>query len=276
MSELRSVDANGIEFAYYEEGEGPLILLLHGFPDTAKTWDAIRGPLAARGFRVVSPYMRGYSPTQVPADAPDARVLGEDVLALIAALGEESAIVVGHDWGAVASYAAASLKPEMIQHLFVCAVPHPMAQKPSLALLWYARHFLALNLPGAAGRLRRGGFSYLDTLCRRWSPTWDFTDGDLEDVKRSLSAPGSAEAAVSYYWMLRSGKPDLLFATTIDVPTTAIAGGDEPVIGLKMFEAARRCFGKEYEVVEIPGGHFAHRESPSEFAAVVSARLPQV
>ena len=247
--------------------------MLHGVPDTAHTWDYLRPELAKRGFRAVSPFMRGYSPTDVPDSPIDARVLGEDAVALVKALGEREAILIGHDWGAVAAYAAVSLNPEVFKHVVVCAVPHPSAQKPSLGLMWYARHFLVLNLPGAAQRLRKNDFAYLKTLYKRWSPTWDVQDEDLVDIKRSLSEPGSAEAAVSYYHMLRSGKPDPLFKTRIQVPATAIAGADEPEITPEMFESARKCFERGYEVRSIPGGHFAHRESPAEFADIVARTL---
>src|SRR5580658_10060075 len=106
------VEANGVRFAYFEEGKGPLVLLLHGFPDTPHTWDAVRPAVAAAGYRAVTPFLRGYAPTSVPADgAYDAETLGRDVVALIDALGERRAVVVGHDWGAAAAYSAATLAP---------------------------------------------------------------------------------------------------------------------------------------------------------------------
>jgi pimeloyl-ACP methyl ester carboxylesterase len=105
MSEVKFVLANGLRFAFIEEGDGPLALLLHGFPDTAHTWDAVRPALAHAGFRAVSPFTRGYFPTDVPIDAAyDVNTLGRDVLELITALGASKAIVVGHDWGAAAGY----------------------------------------------------------------------------------------------------------------------------------------------------------------------------
>lgn len=270
MTEYSTVEANGLQFALVEEGEGPLVLMLHGFPDTAHTWDELCPMIAQAGFRVVSPFMRGYAPTQIPDEGPSARTLGEDALALIEALGEERAFVVGHDWGAVAAYAAASLGPERIRAMVVAAVPHPLAQTPSLALAWHVRHFLALNLPGAGRRIRRNDFAYLEKLYRRWSPTWDFEPSELDDVKASLGQPGSAEAAAAYYRMLRSGKPEELFYEKIEVSTIAVAPAEEPAITPEMFRAAARCFDAPYEVVEIPGGHFAHREHPDRFASIVT------
>ncbi len=107
-----NIDANGLRFAYLEQGRGPLVVMLHGFPDTAYTWAHVMPELARAGSRVVAPFMRGYHPTQLPKPGViDPDTTGRDVLALIAALGEATAIVVGHDWGASAAYAAASLEP---------------------------------------------------------------------------------------------------------------------------------------------------------------------
>src|SRR5262245_47208338 len=132
MPELRYVQANGLRFAYHEEGTGPLVLLLHGFPDTPQTWDAARPALAAAGFRAVSPFMRGYAPSEIPTtDAYDSDTLGRDALALIEALGERSAIVVGHDWGASAAYSAVGLAPDRIRQLVTVAVPYPGSIRPS-------------------------------------------------------------------------------------------------------------------------------------------------
>src|SRR5919106_4330838 len=86
-------------------------LMLHGFPDTAHTWDDLRPRIAAKGYRAVSPFMRGYHPSAVPDRDPDQETLTRDPLALIEALGARDAIVMGHDWGASAAYGAAALGP---------------------------------------------------------------------------------------------------------------------------------------------------------------------
>ncbi len=109
---IRTLSANGLRFAYVEEGSGPLALLLHGFPDTPQTWDHARPALAAAGFRVVTPFMRGYAPSEIPkVEAYDADTLGRDALEIATALGEEKFVLVGHDWGASAAYSAAGLAP---------------------------------------------------------------------------------------------------------------------------------------------------------------------
>lgn len=272
---VRHIEANGLRFALIEQGEGPLVLLCHGFPDTARTWDALRPRLAKAGYRAVSPYMRGYAPTEAPTDPPDARTLGRDLLAWMDALGAETACVVGHDWGALATYAAMAMDPERIDHAIVVDVPHPMTTKtPTLRLAWHVRHFLLFNLPWGAAWLRRNDFAYLETLFQRWSPTWRYTDDDLADIRASLSPPGAAEAAAAYYHMARDPKSYAMFEEPLRVPTTAVAGLDHPVLTPAMFEAAAPWHDAPFEVVALPGGHFLHREHPNAFADMVLSRLP--
>jgi pimeloyl-ACP methyl ester carboxylesterase len=170
---MRFVEANGLELAFLEEGEGPLVLMLHGFPDTAHTWDKVRPLVAKKGYRAVSPFLRGYRPSAIPTRDADLETLGRDVVALIGALGAEQAIVIGHDWGAAATYAAAALAPERISRLIALAVPHPFAVKPSLSKIWGVRHFFAYKLRGAPSRFARDDFAALPKIYRRWSPTWN-------------------------------------------------------------------------------------------------------
>lgn len=265
MEELEYFEANGLRFAAFDEGEGPLVVLLHGFPDTAHTWDAVRPALVEAGYRAVSPFMRGYAPTEVPDEKPTAEALARDVIGLIEACGEESAVVVGHDWGAFTAYAAAALQPERISRLFCVAIPHPAAVGLRPRLLWKARHFFKFNLPGAARRLRRNDFAYVDKLYRRWSPDWDVDEEELAPVKESLRQPGSAEAAIHYYHMFRRPPSNLFRRRRIEVPTAVVAALDEDFLPTSIYEDARHLFKDDYEVIALPGGHFAHREHPEKF-----------
>src|SRR6201992_2610429 len=158
---IRFVNANGLKFAYLEEGTGPLVLMLHGFPDTAHTWDDLRSRIAAKGYRVVSPFMRGYHPTEIPDRDADQETLARDAVALVDALGASEAVVIGHDWGASAAYGAAGLGPERVKKLFVLALPHPATLKPTLKKLWGAWHFVLYKLPGAPERFARNDFAAL-------------------------------------------------------------------------------------------------------------------
>jgi pimeloyl-ACP methyl ester carboxylesterase len=265
--EPRFVDANGLRFAYFEQGQGPLVLLLHGYPDTAHTWDRTLGELAKAGYRAVAPFMRGYHPTAIPADGKyDMATLGSDAAALIEALGEQHAIVVGHDWGSTAAYGVATAAPERVKLLVTVAIPHPRSIKPTPANLWRLRHFLVLRRKSAPAKIRATNFAYIDELWRRWSPNWkDMPASETEAVKAALAHPGSLEAACGYYAALpKVPRAPELFRKNITVPTVTFAG-EHDLVPTRAFEKARLCYDGSYEVVLMPGGHFMHREHPEEF-----------
>ncbi len=266
------MQASGLRFTYLEQGTGPLVLLLHGFPDTPYTWDHVIPALAEAGYRAVAPYTRGYHPTEIPADgAYDTDTLGKDALALISALGARdqpggtSAILIGHDWGAGAAYSAAAMDPALVRLLVTIAVPHPGSIKPTPKVLWAMRHFATLRRAGAAEKARRDDFAMIDMLVKRWSPVWDVPPDETRHVKTAFSAPGSLEAALGYYRALRIKLP-ASHKLPVTVPTIAFAGTDD-VIATRLYEKARHCFTGSYEVVQVPGGHFMHREHPDQFAA---------
>ena len=261
---LRYITANGLRFAYLEQGEGPLVLLLHGFPDTPHTWVDTRPALAQAGFRAVSPFMRGYHPTEIPAqEAYDSDTLGRDALALIEALGEKSAIVVGHDWGASAAYSAVGLQPERVRFLITVGIPQPASVVPTPKLLWSVRHFWTLSRVGAAARIRAGDFAHIDELVDRWSPAWKVPAGETDAVKAALREPGSLEAALGYYRALTLRVPASQ-RCPVTVPSAAFAGTDD-IIAASRYERARARYRSGYEVVCMPGGHFMHREHPQHF-----------
>jgi pimeloyl-ACP methyl ester carboxylesterase len=259
------VTANGLRFAYLDQGRGPLLLFVHGFPDTAYTWEHAMPEIARTGVRVVAPFTRGYFPTAIPPDARyDCETLARDLLALIEALGERHAILVGHDWGALAAYAAAALAPQSIRLLITVACPHPRAIRLTPAMLWKARHLLFLRRASAAARIRRGGFAYIDELVRRASPAWHAIPADeTMRVKQAFSQPGCLEAACAYYKTLSPRLPDALRAP-IAVPTVAFAG-EHDVLRPHHYELARPWFQGRYEIIRVPGGHFLHREHPAPF-----------
>jgi pimeloyl-ACP methyl ester carboxylesterase len=264
VTEPRFVDANGLRFALIEQGEGPLVLLLHGFPDTAHTWDAVRPALAGAGFRAVTPFMRGYHPTAIPSDrAYDQETLGRDVVALVEALGEREAIVVGHDWGASAAYCAVGLAPERVRMLVTVAIPHPAGIRPTPQLLWAVRHFAGFNLPRAEARTRKNDFATIDALVRRWSPAWSVPPGETDAVKRCFAQPGALEAAIGYYRALSPRLPPSL-RRPVEVPAAAFAG-EHDIIPTHLYERAASRYRGGYEVVRMPGGHFMHREHPDVF-----------
>jgi pimeloyl-ACP methyl ester carboxylesterase len=264
---IHRVHANGVDFAYLQEGTGPLVVLLHGFPDTAHTWDRTMRELAQAGFRAVAPFMRGYYPTAVPEDrAYDPDTLGKDALAIIEALGEKSAIVVGHDWGAAAAYSAAALGPDRVRLLVTLAIPHPKALKPSPGLAWAMRHFLPLRRKSGPAKVRANDFAYVDELWRRWSPAWQtIPASETAKAKEAFAQPGCLEAACAYYAAVTPPRLPPSHKLQIKVPSVAFAGEHDGLMVPRKYEKARHCFEASYEVVQVPGGHFMHREHPEPF-----------
>lgn len=253
--------------------DGPLVILVHGFPDTAQSWDEVGPRLAAEGFRVVAPYTRGYAPSPVPRDDRyDSDTLGMDIIHLLDALEAPSAILVGHDWGASAVYSATGLHPERVEKMVAAAIPHPAAVKPSLSLLWGVRHFLTFKLPGAAARFAKDDFAQVRTMYERWSPTHSWPEAEFEAVKNSFSAPGALQAALNYY---RDLSPIMApgIKARIQVPSLLIGGVDDGVATEALYQQSRRRFDGPFEVAMLPGGHFLHREHPEPFLKALLAFL---
>jgi len=257
--DLETVSANGLEFACHSEGDGPLVLLLHGFPDTARSWDATRRVLAENGFRAVSPYMRGYDPTAIPKRDTDARTLAEDTVGLLEALSDEPAFLVGHDWGAMAAYGGATLSPGRVRKLVTIAIPHPAALRPTPGRLWAFRHFIQNKLPGAARRFARNDFAGLRNIYKRWSPLWDPSDEEFADVVRCFSSPDSLDAAFGYYRALSFVVPKFLLEK-ISVDTVVFWGQSDALAFEADYHYAARRFTADYQLESLPGGHFMHRE----------------
>lgn len=279
--EYARVEVNGVELAYIEAGptasakavqeRPPLVICLHGFPDSAHSFDELLPVLAAAGYRAVAPFMRGYFPSAIPGDGDYAiTTLAGDVLALIDALGESDAILIGHDWGGMAAYTAANIAPAKVRKLVVLAVPHMAATENSFAQLkrsWYVLFFQLPWLPEK--RVARHNFAFIDRLYRAWSPNWDEAEFNLAPVKRALAAPGSLVAALGYYRRMIRGASKSVYdvmSRITTVPTLWFLGEADGSIGPEVLaNTADACTGP-FEIVSLPRvGHFIHREAPAEF-----------
>src|SRR5262245_48617751 len=198
------IQANGIDFHYLEIGTGPLVLCLHGFPDNAFTFRYLGPALAKAGFRVVAPFMRGYAPTGRPKDERYQSVLlAQDAIALIAALGAESASLVGHDWGALATYGAAALAPERVRRIVTLAVAHPATLLGALATNydmikggWHAYFF---QMPFAEHAVAANDYEFVEKWWRDASPEYEIPREVMESVKGTFRQPGVVTAALNYY-----------------------------------------------------------------------------
>jgi pimeloyl-ACP methyl ester carboxylesterase len=267
-----TVEANGIEFAYLEQGEGPLVLLLHGFPDNAYTYEHQLSALADAGYRAVAPFMRGYPPTQPAPDGRyDPEALADDVAGLIDALGDGPAYVVGNDWGGVATHAASALHPEAIRRAVVINIGHPATFLQTLLhphQIHHIFHFWFFQRTDfAAPAVRANDLAFVDYLWEYWSaPGHDYGD-HLDRVKRETLAPdGAIEAGLSYYSALvdvLATSPDVAARVQgkIDVPTMTVFGDHDPPRELS--EGEHVHFDDDYRLEIVEGaGHFVHRERP--------------
>jgi pimeloyl-ACP methyl ester carboxylesterase len=227
--DFRTISGGEQPFVVSTRGEGPDVVLFHGFPDTPHSWAPLEEALVDAGYRVSVPWLRGYHPENIVAGRGyDPETLGRDALALIDAIGAERAVVVGHDWGALIAYSAATLDPERVCAIVAFAIPHPRLLPRTPRTFWAARHFIALKLPWAARTARRRDFAYFDKLYRRWAPSWTGPERDesLRRAKEALSSEATLEGAIDYYRALPLGGMPL-FGRPITVPGLIVGGSDD-------------------------------------------------
>jgi pimeloyl-ACP methyl ester carboxylesterase len=269
---------------YNDAGRGPAVVLLHGFPDTPLSWAGIADSLNQAGYRTIVPYLRGYHPdTLVPGRPYDALHLGEDAIGLLDALGLESAVLVGHDWGATVVYGAAALAPDRVRAIVPIAIPHPRTLKPknalqALGLLVLARHFLYFQLPWAEAGTRRNDFQHIDALYRRWAPDWHGPDRDAAVLraKEAFATPAVLKGAIDYYRAL-GGKIDRRVLAPIQCSGLMVAGGKDFGGHLGPYEKSRGLFEGGAELVVMPeAGHWPHREEESQFTDALLQFLRQL
>lgn len=279
-----TVRARGLVFSTLEEGDGPLVLCLHGFPDHARSFRHQLPALAAAGFRAVAPALRGYAPT---GPAPDGRyqsaALAEDAVALIEALGYDDAIVFGHDWGATAAYGAALAAPRRVRKLIAAAVPYGrqvlgsfMTSYDQQRRSWYMFFF---QTPFAETAVAHDDFAFLERLWRDWSPNWRYPAEEMAALKETFRQPGVLEAALGYY--RATFNPELqdtalaalqgrMMTEPIDVPSLMLHGANDGCMGAELVEGMAALFPRGLRVEIVPGtGHFLHQEAPDRINAIV-------
>jgi pimeloyl-ACP methyl ester carboxylesterase len=262
---VKTITAGEVELAYFESGSGELVILLHGFPDTPRTWDDLRPRLVAAGYRTVAPFLRGYAPSTIPAgDEYRVPQLGGDVVALIDALGADRAVLIGHDWGASAAYAAANLAPDRVARLVTLAIAHPLAFVKHPDALQSSPHFAELVQPGAVEAFARDDFRGVDRLYARWSPSWDVPEAELEPVKNAFTAEGCLNGALGYYRAFAGQAPDPVLFQKTGVRTLTFWGRTDGAGDQSVFADHADGFTGPVELVEIDAGHFLHREAPAE------------
>lgn len=273
---MKTIELNELKLAYLDEGQGPLVLMLHGFPDHAGTWSHQVPTLVNAGFRVVAPFLRGYAPSGIPASGYyDKATLVRDMAALIQALGKgQPCHFVGQDWGAIIGYGLIAAHPEMIGRAVLMAVPHPGEVAKSLlnpkhihrSFHWW--FFQQADLPERA--LQKDDFRFIDYLWDYWTVP-GFQDAEhIRTIKQMLAQPGVLSATLAYYRaMFDPARADPALSALresmerpIRVPTLALCGAQDLRAELMLDQSA--YFQSEYVFRLIEGaGHFLHREQPA-------------
>ena len=272
--EWREASAGGQTFRYVDSGEGPLVLLLHGFPDLPTSWNSIRARLNRAGFRTVAPYLRGYHPATLGDRGFDTSDQADDVALLLDALGEATAVVVGHDWGADATYGSATKYPDRVTKMVALGIPHPRTLKPSLGGAWAGRHFVYFKLPWAQATARLFGLWMVGRLYRRWAPSWrgPARDASVAAAVEAFRDQRVLRGALAYYKALRPGHP--LYRDKIGVPALVVGGADEAPVLQHGYEATPRRFTARCDVRILRGaGHWPHRENEDAFLEALLAFL---
>lgn len=281
---LRRLQAGEMTFTAYEMGQGPLVLLIHGFPDTPFTFRHALPALVSAGFRSVAITSRGYEPSSQPKNGDyGLAALSEDVPSWIDALGEASAHVVGHDWGANVALAGTLRAPERVKSLTLMSVPHAagfgavgLKSAEQLRRSWYIFFF---QLRGLADYVvERNDWSFLKMLWRRWSLGWTPSKDDLDAMRQTFSQPGVKAAALEYYRAALNTKAARyaegveLLGKPVQVPVLGLTGERDRCISADIFEKSMlpALFANSVEVRRISGaGHFLHLEKPDAVNAAL-------
>jgi len=270
------VTAGMYRFHCLSEGEGPLVLCLHGFPDYPGSFAGLLSALAGAGYRAVAPYQRGYHPDTLSADNRYQTIeLAQDALNLIAALGYENAAVIGHDWGASIASGAALLAPEKVRVLITAAVPYG-SKLPEALLIdpeqqrrsWYMFFFQTALAEMAVSY---DNMAFIRRLWQDWSPDWNFSEEQFQEVANTLAQPGVLAAALTYYRCALNpdyqhsdiASQQARMGEVISVPSLHMHGCKDGCIGTSTTEGMASNFSGPFELELMPqAGHFLHLEDP--------------
>ncbi len=256
---------------YVTQGEGPLIVLLHGFPEFWYSWRFQIPFLAGHGYTVVAPDLRGYNDTSKPRKGYDIPTLLRDIEGLIKGLGQQKAVIVGHDWGGALAWSFAINYPEMTERLIVMNAPHPAAMMREMRTIkqlrkswyifafqlpWLPEYLLGRNHAYEIGRMLRG--AALQKAA--------FSGEETAKYQEAMSRPGAIKAALSYYRQLFR-HPSVSFNrsnTRISARTLLIWGEQDIALGIELTTGLERWVN-DIEIKRIPdSGHWVQQEQPGK------------
>jgi pimeloyl-ACP methyl ester carboxylesterase len=275
----RAVSANGTRLHVAESGDGPLVLLLHGFPQFWWTWREQLATLSAAGYRVVAPDLRGYGGSDKPPRGYDLVTAASDAAGLIRALGEANAVVVGHDWGGLVAWTMATYYPKVVRRLAVISMAHPLRMGSSVVThplgqgrrSGYAFGFQIPVLPEHS--LVREHAQRVGQMLRSWSgPGWPDPETERR-YRTAMCIPSVAHSALEYHrWFVRSRvRPDGLryaqrMRAPIQAPTLHMQGALDTCVLPATARGSGRHVDGPYRWRLLDGaGHFPHEEQPDHF-----------
>lgn len=267
--------------------QGALVMLVHGFPDTPHGWDAVAKGLVAAGYRVLRPWLRGYTPSSVHPDADyDAYAASQDLLAWQRELGGQAMHLVGHDWGAIAAMAAVASQPDAWRSLSILAIPPfqriERAWRLLPAQLRHSAYMLEMQSLSAVQGVRANDCARLRELWRIWSPGWAFSEAQFAPVQHAFLEADVAWAATRYYkalftpWRSNTRNLFVLARRSLNVPTLALTGEQDGCMQADLFNVLVEpsLFPAGIQCQRLAGcGHFLQAEKPE---AVLAALLPHL
>ena len=267
----KEIITNGIRMHYVIQGSGPLVVLLHGFPEFWYSWRYQIPFLAEHGYTVVAPDLRGYNDTDKPRTGYDVGTLTRDIADLITGLGQQKAIIVGHDWGGALAWVFAAAYPHMTERLIVMNAPHPQAMMREFRTLsqlrkswyifffqlpWLPEYVLLRNNANEIGRMLQGAAFQKSVFSREVTAKF----------QEAMSKPGAMTAALNYYRQVfrrlpvSSNDP----RNRITAPTLLIWGMHDIALGIGLTKGLERWVG-DLEIRYIPdSGHWVQQEQPEQ------------
>jgi pimeloyl-ACP methyl ester carboxylesterase len=278
----------GLRLHWVEAGEGPLVLLLHGFPEHWLAWRHQIPALAAAGFKVVAPDLRGYNLSEKPVGVASYRMerLAGDVASLVRHLGETKTHLVGHDWGGAIAWCVPALHPGLVDRLAILNAPHPLLFRRKLATLRQARRssyvffFQLPFLPERSLTRRRAGF--LARMLRRDPVTpGAFLQEEIEAYREAFLRPGAVTAAVNYYRAAFRGGTRVpgLRRSLAGIPTLVLWGDGDRYLGPELLDGLDALV-PDLRLVRIPGAsHWLQSDAADrvndELVAFLKPTLPR-
>jgi epoxide hydrolase 4 len=263
-------DLAEVRLHYVEAGEGPLVVLLHGFPEFWFGWRRQIDGLAARGFRVVAPDLRGFNLSGKPAGvaAYDMEHVAGDVRDLIEERGEQRACVAGHDWGGAAAWTLAMDHPEAVERLAILNSPHPrlflhaLRRPRQLAKSWY---MLAVQPPWLPERLVRAGhWRALRAGFEQDARPGAFSPADIERYVAAWEQPGAITAMLAYYRAPTRQSPRRAESRLrqVTAPTRVIWGQRDRYLTPELAEPPREDVPNLERVIRLDASHWVQHDEP--------------